>query len=78
MSTIPAEILPPSGAPLPSLEVADVVDPPLPSVVNMTKDVHAAAPAAPVTPSSTASANVSNVALSLVAILVFAMVSARH
>ncbi|OIV99858.1 hypothetical protein TanjilG_26196 [Lupinus angustifolius] len=78
LSTIPAELLPPSAAPLPPLEVADVVDPPLPAVVNTTKDVHAAAPAAPVAPSSTASANSSNVALSLVAILVFAMLSARH
>ncbi|CAL0325639.1 unnamed protein product [Lupinus luteus] len=78
LSTIPAELLPPAGAPLPPLEVADVVDPPLPAVVNMTKDAQAAAPTAPVAPSSVASANAYNVALSLVAILVFAMLSARH
>ncbi|XP_019453338.1 PREDICTED: glycerophosphodiester phosphodiesterase GDPDL7-like [Lupinus angustifolius] len=76
LSTIPAEILPPAGAPLPVLEVANVVDPPLPAVVNLTREA-TPAPAA-VTPSSTASANASNFVLSLVAILVLAMLSSEH
>ncbi|KAE9601739.1 putative glycerophosphodiester phosphodiesterase [Lupinus albus] len=77
LSTIPAEILPPEGSPLPPLDVADVVDPPLPAVVNVTKDVPAAS-ASPVAPSSTAPAIVSNIVLSLVAILVFAVLSASY
>ncbi|CAL0307076.1 unnamed protein product [Lupinus luteus] len=77
LSTIPAEILPPAGAPLPALEVADVVDPPLPAVANLTEEA-TTAPPAPVAPSSTASANTSNFVLSLVAILVLAMLSEHH
>ncbi|CAL0330437.1 unnamed protein product [Lupinus luteus] len=77
LSTIPVEILPPEGSPLPPLEVANVVDPPLPAVVKVTKDVPAASAAA-VPPSSTAPESVSNIALSLVAVLVFAMLSTSH
>ncbi|XP_019441286.1 PREDICTED: glycerophosphodiester phosphodiesterase GDPDL7-like [Lupinus angustifolius] len=78
LSTIPVEILPPEGSPLPPLKVENVVDPPLPAVVNVTKDVPAASAAAVAPSSSTAPANVSNIALSLLAILVLAMLSASH
>lgn len=69
--TIPADLLPPAEAPLPPLEVAKVVDPPLPAVVNSTNTPPAAAAPAP---SSSARANVANLGLSLV----FAFLSLTH
>ncbi|KAL2587711.1 hypothetical protein GLYMA_13G155100v4 [Glycine max] len=85
LNTIPTELLPPAQAPLPPLEVADVVDPPLPAVTknsNSTKAEPAAGPGAkpaspPASPSG-ARVNVANSGLSIVAILVFAMLFAAH
>ncbi|XP_061375783.1 glycerophosphodiester phosphodiesterase GDPDL7-like [Gastrolobium bilobum] len=74
LSTVPAELQPPAEAPLPPLEAADVVDPPLPPVINQTKAQPAAAPAP--AHSLGARANVANAGLSLVAILVLAILSA--
>ncbi|MED6113856.1 hypothetical protein PIB30_074739 [Stylosanthes scabra] len=76
MSTVDPQALPPAEAPFPALEVADVVDPPLPAVINSTKDE----PGAPTTaaPSSSARTNNSNFGLSLVVCLVFALLFTRH
>lgn len=76
MSTVPPEVLPPAAAPLPSLKAADVVDPPLPAVANLTPPPQPDAAAQ--APSSAAKANVADVVLSLAAILVLAMLSAGH
>ncbi|KAJ7979628.1 glycerophosphodiester phosphodiesterase GDPDL7 [Quillaja saponaria] len=70
------EAKPPAAAPLPPLEVADVVDPPLPPVTNVATNGPPAA--APAPPASGALANVANFGLSLVAILVFSVLSVRH
>lgn len=75
LATVPAELQPPAQAPLPALQVANVVDPPLPPVVNLTKP-ETVAPPNPA-PSSGARACVNSV-LSLVAISVLAMFFAGH
>ncbi|MED6180855.1 hypothetical protein PIB30_013938 [Stylosanthes scabra] len=75
MSTVDPQALPPAEAPFPSLEVADVVDPPLPAVINSTKDEQRAPTPAP---SSSARTNNSNFGLSLVVYLVFALIFSRH
>lgn len=72
--TVPLELLPPAEAPLPPLEVADIVAPPLPAVTNVNK----ASPAAPTQSPSGAWANVANPGLSLVAIMAFAMLFSSH
>ncbi|KAJ1382400.1 PLC-like phosphodiesterase, TIM beta/alpha-barrel domain superfamily [Sesbania bispinosa] len=73
-STIPPELLAPAEAPLPPLEVAKVVDPPLPPVINQSKAEPGASPQS--ASSSDARENVASSALSLVAILVLAVLSA--
>lgn len=64
-STVLPTLLPPAEAPLPPLEVANVVDPPLPAVTNINTP---AAPPTPPPPPSGAWANTVNHGLSLVAI----------
>ena len=84
MNTIPTEIQPPALAPLPPLEVANVVDPPLPAVTKSSKNSTVAEPAdAGATPASPplpsgARANVASSGLSIITILVFAMLFAAH
>ncbi|MCI11601.1 glycerophosphoryl diester phosphodiesterase family protein, partial [Trifolium medium] len=64
-STVPPTLLPPSEAPLPPLKVENVVDPPLPAVIN----VNAPSALAPPPPSG-AWKNAANHGFSLVAIIV--------
>ncbi|XP_028208238.1 glycerophosphodiester phosphodiesterase GDPDL6-like isoform X2 [Glycine soja] len=84
LNTIPTEIQPPALAPLPPLEVANVVDPPLPAVTKSSKNSTVAEPAdAGATPASPplpsgARANVASSGLSIITILVFAMLFAAH
>ncbi|CAJ1944796.1 unnamed protein product [Sphenostylis stenocarpa] len=90
LKTIPPEEQPAAQAPLPPLEIENVVDPPLPSVTKASDSNHPG-PAADATPAAAAAtgsndtapsgarANVANSGLSLVAaILVLAMVLDRH
>ncbi|XP_027338398.1 glycerophosphodiester phosphodiesterase GDPDL7-like [Abrus precatorius] len=69
-STIEPELLPPAEAPLPPLEVANVVDPPLPAVVNVDRTNPAKAPTRPPPPSN-AWANFFSLSLSLVTIFLY-------
>ncbi|XP_058725901.1 glycerophosphodiester phosphodiesterase GDPDL7-like [Vicia villosa] len=64
-STVSPTLMPPAEAPLPPLEVGNIVDPPLPAVTN---DNPPATPSSP--PPSHAYANAANLGLSLVAIIV--------
>ncbi|CAL5186866.1 unnamed protein product [Lathyrus oleraceus] len=64
-STVLPTLLPPAEAPLPPLEVGNIVDPPLPAVVN---DNPPATPSSP--PPSCACANDTNLGLFIVAIIV--------
>lgn len=72
-------MLPPAAAPLPPLKIGDIVDPPLPPVVNTTTtdaaatDAAANAPAIAEAPRSSALANVANMGLSLVAIMLLSL-----
>ncbi|XP_062160104.1 glycerophosphodiester phosphodiesterase GDPDL6 [Alnus glutinosa] len=71
ISLVPVAVLPPAAAPLPPLKIGDIVDPPLPPVVNTTTTaVPPNAPAVAEAPRSSALANVANMGLSLVAIMV--------
>jgi hypothetical protein len=70
-STVLPTLLPPAEAPLPPLEVANVVDPPLPAVTNVNAPAAPAPappPPTPPPPPSGAWANTVNHGLSLVAI----------
>ncbi|KAK7388347.1 hypothetical protein VNO78_23162 [Psophocarpus tetragonolobus] len=78
LKTVPTELQPPAQAPLPPLEVANVVDPPLPAVINNSNSTKPEPTSADATsedspPTSGAKANIANSGLSLVAILVFVM-----
>ncbi|KAK7265117.1 hypothetical protein RJT34_32733 [Clitoria ternatea] len=79
MNSVPKELVPPIGAP-PALEVARVVDPPLPSVVNTAKAEPGATPAvsSPSTPSAGARETAAKCGLSLAAMMGFAMLFAAH
>ncbi|XP_020202161.1 glycerophosphodiester phosphodiesterase GDPDL7 [Cajanus cajan] len=88
LSTVPSGSQPPVEAPLPPLEVAEVVDPPLPAVTK-TKPADTGAtdgdgagseskPAHASPPPSGARADVANCGLSLAAILVFAVLFTDH
>lgn len=77
--TVTPQLLPPAEAPLPALEVANVVDPPLPAVANVNKTSPPTAPIVPPPPPpSGAWANAINPALSLMSILVFHMLFTGH
>lgn len=85
LKTISAELLPPAEAPLPPLEIANVVDPPLPAVTNLTKAEPAGSsagggPTAAASPphQADARANVANSGLSIVTMLVLAMLYIGH
>ncbi|RDX96288.1 Glycerophosphodiester phosphodiesterase GDPDL7, partial [Mucuna pruriens] len=65
-STLQPELQPPTQAPLPSLEIENIVDPPLPPVINVNKAIPATAPAPPTPPPSGAKENAPNFGLSLV------------
>uniref|UniRef100_A0A5B6Z2M4 glycerophosphodiester phosphodiesterase n=1 Tax=Davidia involucrata TaxID=16924 RepID=A0A5B6Z2M4_DAVIN len=68
------DVQPPAAAPAPALNVADVVDPPLPAVIsNVSTSTPAAAPAGK--PRSNSPKNVANMALSLVAIMLISLLS---
>ncbi|KAJ6743024.1 GLYCEROPHOSPHODIESTER PHOSPHODIESTERASE GDPDL6-RELATED [Salix viminalis] len=69
LKTVPEETQPPASSPTPALDVADVVDPPLPAVTKP------ASPPPATSPHSSAVANIANVVLSLVAIVVFSSLS---
>ncbi|KAL5100973.1 hypothetical protein RYX36_005300 [Vicia faba] len=64
-STVSPTLLPPAEAPLPPLEVANIVDPPLPAVINHNPP---ATPSSP--PPSSAYPNAANLGLSILAIIV--------
>ncbi|XP_061365835.1 glycerophosphodiester phosphodiesterase GDPDL7-like [Gastrolobium bilobum] len=74
-NTVPPHLLPPAEAPLPPLEVANVVDPPLPPVVNEDRTNPGAAPTPP--PPSGAWRYAANLGLSLVAILSLGIVKSK-
>uniref|UniRef100_A0A6N2MQM7 glycerophosphodiester phosphodiesterase n=1 Tax=Salix viminalis TaxID=40686 RepID=A0A6N2MQM7_SALVM len=69
LKTVPEETQPPASSPTPALDVADVVDPPLPAVTKP------ASPPPATSPHSSAVANIANGFLSLVAIVVFSSLS---
>ncbi|KAF9680674.1 hypothetical protein SADUNF_Sadunf06G0146200 [Salix dunnii] len=69
LKTVPEDTQPPASSPTPALDVADVVDPPLPAVTKL------ASPPPATSPHSSALANIANVFLSLVAIVVFSSLS---
>ncbi|KAL3586458.1 hypothetical protein D5086_013325 [Populus alba] len=69
LKTVPEETQPPASSPTPALDVADIVDPPLPAVTKP------ASPPPTTSPRSSALANIANVGLSLVAIVVFSSLS---
>ncbi|XP_043712512.1 glycerophosphodiester phosphodiesterase GDPDL7-like [Telopea speciosissima] len=74
----PPEVLPPAEAPVPPLEAADVIDPPLPQVaVVASKKAPAPAPAGASTKSSQP-ANTVNLGLGLVAIMVLCLLSLSY
>ncbi|KAE9604523.1 putative glycerophosphodiester phosphodiesterase [Lupinus albus] len=75
LRTVAPELLPPAEAPLPPLEVSNVVDPPLPPVSNPIID---GPDAAPISPPSHAWSNSDNFGLSIGAVLVFAMIFVGH
>ncbi|KAJ6857376.1 glycerophosphodiester phosphodiesterase GDPDL6-like [Populus alba x Populus x berolinensis] len=68
LKTVPEETQPPASSPTPALDVADVVDPPLPAVTKP-------APPPTTSPHSNALQNIANVGLSLVAIMAFTLLS---
>ncbi|KAJ6731771.1 GLYCEROPHOSPHODIESTER PHOSPHODIESTERASE GDPDL6-RELATED [Salix purpurea] len=63
LKTVPEETQPPASSPTPALDVADVVDPPLPAVTKPES------PPPATTPHSSALQNIANEGLSLVAIM---------
>ncbi|KAJ4845616.1 hypothetical protein Tsubulata_005752 [Turnera subulata] len=67
ISSMPPELQPPASAPSPALDVADIVDPPLPAVI---KPPPAAPPTAP-SGKSGAMTNAANMGLSLLALVGF-------
>ncbi|KAH8504995.1 hypothetical protein Peur_045548 [Populus x canadensis] len=69
LKTVPEETQPPASSPTPALDVADIVDPPLPAVTKP------ASPPPATSPRSSALSNIANVGLSLVAIVVFSSLS---
>ncbi|XP_011033465.1 PREDICTED: glycerophosphodiester phosphodiesterase GDPDL6-like [Populus euphratica] len=69
LKTVPEETQPPASSPTPALDVADIVDPPLPAVTKP------ASPPPATSPRSSALAVIANVGLSLVAIVVFSSLS---
>jgi len=70
--------LKPKASPPKALQVADVVDPPLPPVINLAKAEPPAASTPPPPPSSGVRAYGVNSVISLVAVLVVAMFYAGH
>ncbi|KAK7329963.1 hypothetical protein VNO77_24146 [Canavalia gladiata] len=73
LSTVPAELQPPAPAPFPPLELAKVIDPPLPDVTAHPANASPTPPTA-----SSARANVAECGLSLVTILVFSLLFAAQ
>ncbi|RDX71362.1 Glycerophosphodiester phosphodiesterase GDPDL7, partial [Mucuna pruriens] len=80
LSTVPDELKPPAEAPTAPLQVADVVDPPLPEVSNNNSNKAGPVRGTPAdsTPPSNARANVPNSGLSLLVLLVLAMLFPCH
>ncbi|CAL0304926.1 unnamed protein product [Lupinus luteus] len=76
LKTVAPELQPPAEAPLPPLEVSNVVDPPLPPVSNPIIDGPDSAPISP--PPSGAWANSDNFGLSIGAVLMCAMIFVGH
>lgn len=74
LQTIPEETQPPASSPTPALDVADVVDPPLPAVTKPAPPPPSPPPPA-TSPHSNALQNIANVGLSLVAIMAFPLLS---
>ncbi|KAL9339559.1 hypothetical protein Peur_068574 [Populus x canadensis] len=74
LKTVPEETQPPASSPTPALDVADVVDPPLPTVTKPASPPPASPPPA-TSPHSNALQNIANVGLSLVAIMAFTLLS---
>ncbi|KAL3566889.1 hypothetical protein D5086_032304 [Populus alba] len=74
LQTIPEETQPPASSPTPALDVADVVDPPLPAVTKPASPPPSSPPPA-TSPHSNALQNIANVGLSLVAIMAFPLLS---
>ncbi|KAK1550081.1 hypothetical protein Q3G72_013371 [Acer saccharum] len=81
LSLVPEEVQPPATAPAPALAVADIVDPPLPPVANVSTSSNPPSaggpPGAPPADSKPSSgiANVANIGLSLVSIIVLSLLS---
>ncbi|XP_044464339.1 glycerophosphodiester phosphodiesterase GDPDL7-like [Mangifera indica] len=76
LNIIPEQVQPPSSAPGPSLKIADIVDPPLPSVSNGSTPFGSSPVGAPnAAPSSRDKTNVANAGLSLVAAMLLCLLS---
>ncbi|XP_059638149.1 glycerophosphodiester phosphodiesterase GDPDL7-like [Cornus florida] len=84
LNLAPPEVLPPAVAPAPALNVADVVDPPLPPVSNVSPPAPTpaaagegagATPGPAEKPGSSSPKNIANIALSLVAIMLLSLLS---
>ncbi|KAA8535314.1 hypothetical protein F0562_030317 [Nyssa sinensis] len=74
LSLGPPDVQPPAAAPAPPLNATDIVDPPLPAVISIANtSTPAAAPAGQ--PRSNSPRDVANVALPLVAIMLFILLS---
>ncbi|XP_011017989.1 PREDICTED: glycerophosphodiester phosphodiesterase GDPDL6-like [Populus euphratica] len=74
LKTVPEETQAPASSPTPALDVADVVDPPLPAVTKPASPPPAS-PLPATSPHSKALQNIANVGLSLVAIMAFTLLS---
>ncbi|GAV79984.1 GDPD domain-containing protein [Cephalotus follicularis] len=73
LNLVPAEVMPPAAAPSPALDVADVVDPPLPALANKSDTTNPADVAPP--PRSSGMVFVANVGMSLLTIMVLSLLS---
>ncbi|KAK3189559.1 hypothetical protein Dsin_029120 [Dipteronia sinensis] len=81
LSLVPDEVQPPATAPAPAMVVADIVDPPLPPVADVSTSSNPPStggpPGAPAgSKPSSGIANVANIGLSLVPIMVLSLISA--
>ncbi|KAG6740901.1 hypothetical protein POTOM_056372 [Populus tomentosa] len=74
LKTVPEETQPPASSPTPALDVADVVDPPLPAVTKPASPPPSSPPPA-TSPHSNALQNIASVGLSLAAIMAFPLLS---
>ncbi|XP_057967689.1 glycerophosphodiester phosphodiesterase GDPDL7-like [Malania oleifera] len=79
LSLVSGDALAPANAPLPPLDVSDVIDPPLPPVAtNVNGSASVPAPVPAETPRSSSSKHLANMGLSLLAIAMLSLLSAGY